>query len=197
MDCLSGGVRLHQPWSDETVGKWKGVMGHVLLCGDRRRGLPLVSNRVLGPRPRADPVFNSVTYCAALVIVALFLLGVVAALAPGSDATVLPSSALLRLWVLVAAIIYFRGGSRVELVGAIGGPAGALHLYNMGILFVPLPIPCLLVHRGRTTVNRLRRLYAAVVVANTLCRLAPGCRWVNWGGGTGGLALSTGCCNCV
>ncbi len=65
---------------------------------------------------------------------------------------------------LVAAIIYLRGGSSKALVGAILGLTGALYSYNIGILFIPVPILYVLIQWGRPTINRLTRLYAGVAV---------------------------------
>ena len=66
---------------------------------------------------------------------------------------------------LVASIIYVRSGSRLALGGAAAGLVAALYTYNIGVLFLTIPILYLLVDRRRTTVMRLGGLYAVLVAS--------------------------------
>ena len=76
---------------------------------------------------------------------------------------------------LMAAVIYLRSGSKAGLVGATAGLVGALYSYNIGILFLPVPILYLLVDHGRTVTRRLVRLYAVVfLLATPFVGWAPG-----------------------
>ena len=65
---------------------------------------------------------------------------------------------------LIAAVIYLRSGSKAGLVGATAGLVGSLYSYNIGVLFLPVPILYLLIDHGRIVTMRLARLYAIVTL---------------------------------
>ncbi len=65
---------------------------------------------------------------------------------------------------LIAALIYIRNGSKWAQMGAIAGLVGALYSYNIGILFLPIPLLYLLVHRNREIMTRMVQIYSFVVV---------------------------------
>ena len=64
---------------------------------------------------------------------------------------------------LVAALFYVRSGNNWALAGATAGLVGAIYSYNIGVLFLPIPILYLLVDRSRTVTVRLGTVYLAVL----------------------------------
>ena len=65
---------------------------------------------------------------------------------------------------LAAALIYLRGGGKWTLGLAVAGLVGTLYSYNVGILFLPVPVLYVLVDRKRTVILRLARLYGPLAV---------------------------------
>lgn len=65
---------------------------------------------------------------------------------------------------IFGAFYYARGGSWSALVTGVVGLSGALYSFNLGLLFLPIPVLYLILERSRSALLRLIHLYGAVLL---------------------------------